>query len=128
MREILFRGYSTVLRSWCVGDLIHSPTIDNPYIYSNDLFLKVAKWSVGQYTGLNDKDGKKIFEGDVVRLYGGPVVCEVRYGSGAFYLVRYSEEERARFCVWLYEVGGSVNIEVIGNVYDTPMDHKEEDT
>lgn len=128
MREILFRGYSPTHRSWCVGDLIYSPTIDKPCISNSDVFLNVAKWSVSQYTGLNDKDGKRIFEGDVVRLYGGTLVCEVRYGSGAFYLVRYSEEERERFYGWLYEVGGSVNIEVIGNVYDTPKARKEEDT
>ena len=103
MREILFRGYSTAHRSWCVGDLIHSPTINDPCICNNDVFLNVAKWSVSQYTGLDDKDDVRIFEGDVVRLYGGTLVCEVRYGSGAFYLVRYPEEEIERFCGWLYE-------------------------
>jgi len=55
MREIIFRGKSVDSKEWIFGD----------YYYGEFVISE----TVGQYTGLKDKNGKMIFEGDVVRMY-----------------------------------------------------------
>lgn len=73
--------------------------------------------TVGQYTGLTDKNGTKIFEGDIVK-YGDTVhnvVFEQRNGTAYFGLV-YSTLETLSFGYYQ----DLKQIEVIGNIYDNP--------
>lgn len=83
---------------------------------------EVIPESVGQFTGLTDKKGKKIFEGDIVRYetidrngYDGiyKVVFEDRNGCG-YFGIAYCDIETCCFC---YSVPAS-QMEVIGNIYD----------
>lgn len=124
MREILFRGKHSEKSMWDYGDLY----IDHGKVYigSRDMMHGVRVYgevipdTVGQYTGLIDKNGTKIFEGDIVKLrllaakmeWKG--VCE--YRNGAFGLAwQYAGE---RYCTF----AGTCNAEyeVLGNIHDNP--------
>ena len=123
MREILFRGKEIGSNRWAYGSLDkHKSGI--VVIMSDEIvasiYSRVDPETVGQYTGLTDKNGTKIFEGDIVKLrllaakmeWKG--VCE--YRNGAFGLAwQYAGE---RYCTF----AGTCNAEyeVLGNIHDNP--------
>lgn len=119
-REILFRGKSLVFDDWVEGDLLnYSP---NPKICvtrneeeDKDLYF-VLKETVGQYTGLTDKNGKKIFEGDIVSGYFDheKIVGYIFYGSDAKFFI----QRKGLFGIELNNAEDWV--EVIGNIHDNP--------
>lgn len=123
MRESLFRGREICADRWAYGSLDkHKSGI--VVIMSDEIvasiYSRVDPETVGQYTGLTDKNGTKIFEGDIVKLrllaakmeWKG--VCE--YRNGAFGLAwQYAGE---RYCTFV----GTCNAEyeVLGNIHDNP--------
>ena len=119
MREYLFRGKMIANGKWSEGNLLVTKqgcciTPDATVLGS---YGAVNPNTVGQYTGLTDKNGTKIFEGDVVR-YGDTahrVVFEQRNGTAYFGLV-YSTLETAPFDNYQ----DLRQIEVIGNIHDNP--------
>lgn len=103
MREILFRGKQTTDGEWITGYLVSASHIGD-WVEANP----VDPATVGQFTGLTDKNGKKIFEGDIVistnprRLSSKPTVVEFSPYSG------YWNCAEAR------------NPVVVGNIHDNP--------
>lgn len=124
MREIKFRGKideKGMEKCWIEGSLSHiTKTYKGEedeqqcdlYQIINDegIGFFVAKETVGQYTGLKDRNGIEIYEGDILRDYGNDIedwIVSYEYGKfvGTF----------DNICEDLYELS---DLEVIGNIYD----------
>ena len=130
MREILFRG-KTVLGKWIEGDLLQYLVWGKVHIvrnYKGAGGQEVIPETVGQYTGLTDKNGKKIFEGDIVRFPDSEMFpsSEETINEG---FVDWDEETMCfyftnRFSVdmedFYVDNGKMVDVVVIGNIHDNP--------
>lgn len=126
MREFLFRGKRTDNGEWVYGDLEQIPSqkwcgisLQNS---SKDVYT-VDPNTVGQYTGLTDKNGKKIFEGDilltdlsnpysVVVFKNGCFMQKLEDSGEVFYDIFYPTENEDT-SVYPYNI-------VCGNIYDNP--------
>lgn len=141
MREILFRGKRVDNKEWVYGFYSNAKGENGRFHYIQDenSFVKVDPSTVGQYTGITDKNDKKIFEGDIVaftfhsdlaehaRLEERPEITEnhvILFHDGSFWMKRIVVPDS--LTVHLY--GGRImleslwknRIEVIGNIHDNP--------
>ena len=123
MREILFRAKNYRTKQWVYGIPFKNPLRGSKDAYYPQIIPEVhgvhstinscsiIEETIGQYTGLTDKNGVKIFEGDIVEYEGK------RYSIN--YLPHYARFSAVKpntvFCVFAYQRG-----EVIGNIYDNP--------
>ena len=117
MREILFRGKRMDDGEWMCGNLTvwsdGGASIDKEPTEASPLYAVIPE-TVGQYTGLTDKNGKKIFEGDIINIvYPDTIVrnAVINYVGASFY-------GDNRFDLW--ELDGYISLEVIGNIHDNP--------
>ena len=136
MREILFRGKRTDTGEWVEGDLFHNLILDgvseketrigDVYFYGDEIhgtaLYMVMPETVGQYTGLTDKNGKRIFEGDIIKHAERGWKYEVAFDYGAFGTVTvYPLGGRCVFAFYDSEYGEDVaEYKVIGNIHDNP--------
>jgi uncharacterized phage protein (TIGR01671 family) len=115
MRKILFRGKRIDNGEWIQGDLVQFPAHGIVRIVEQEPSYKDAEVdldTVGQFTGLTDKNGKKIFEGDIIF---DPELKEnhiVMFDEGGF----CTEEMFLQFYLCFDEM----EVEVIGNIHDNP--------
>ena len=131
MREILFRGKRSDNGEWVEGYYSYSPEIDNHMITTADLahpfgtnfgFYKVIPETVGQYTGLTDKNGRKVFEGDIVvfaDFFDDEIHRGVVYWCDLAFWFDCTETEGDEGIYSLAYISANI-LEVIGNIYDNP--------
>ena len=162
MREILFRGFhpcdgpetivvygEKVKGRWVEGSLIHRTSYygepcDDYFIVTGGEFdsdyydaEKVLPSTVGQYSGLDDSDGRKVFEGDILKFRDEPNDYEwtgrIEFGNPnygytwGFQIVHLSgpEPNIDTLCWFDMEEGGAYS-EVIGTVFDEEAGHAKD--
>lgn len=144
MRELLFKGKAKGTGEWISGGYLQRA--EAKYYFKKDQALihryiasdwttyfglpseltihEVESSTICQYTGLTDKNGKKIFEGDIVRY--GEICGEVKFGlhESNWQICKYNQGfyiESPEESLYRKELGYWENkVVVIGNIYDSP--------
>lgn len=123
MREILFRGKRTYNGEWVYGNLhlqknVKNGKIEEAIIYSQGISIKgvgepIDSETVGQYMGLTDINGKRIFEGDIIEYNNGKGYVGWSDSNVSWMCV----EEKGEYWEWFGNMGC---VEVVSNIHDNP--------
>ena len=136
MREILFRAKTVDDNCWHYGDIFHSsanPSQTRIHDYENHVNFEAIEDTLGQYTGLTDKNGMKIFEGDILSSDRYPYTSD---GNQNYYAEVVWFDNCPAFGLYTFKSPKSVvrgvaegsefieddlsDMEVVGNIYDNP--------
>lgn len=134
-REIKFRGKDITTKQWHYGDLlqyndgsvcigVRSETFTDDGYQNPDYktVVGVDEETIGQFTGLTDKKGREIYEGDVLRINNGAVICllvvtwNAEVGSWCLRFIEELKEGTRPLGRWLCD--RDYDIELTGNIYD----------
>ena len=144
IREVIFRGKRTDCGEWVEGDLLHYESGEmaickgfSKYGYEATEIIgryKVIPKTIGQFTGLTDKNGKRIFEGDILDVssdvaYGGVAVHRlgyfvVEFHNGCFMKSALDDPQLSFFDnakrKGLYHFISTDIHKIVGNIHDNP--------
>ncbi|WP_373167701.1 YopX family protein [Bacteroides faecis] len=122
-RIIKFRGKSVLNDEWIYGDLVHRINIPKTISPVQINGIGVKEDTVGQFTGLYDKNGKEVYEGDILFIGNNGdknIYNEVSIKDGCFGYIGEWSHKIMPFCYY------NVTEEIAGNIYDNPELIKEE--
>lgn len=128
MREILFRGKRIDNGEWVNGTpfisqncckmifamALHPDFVEDGNVYYSEGY-PVDPETVGQYTGLTDKNGKRIFEGDICKIHNLVYKVEFKYSQWQFTIL-----SKTVYCYPAFNSYCGEYCEVIGNIHDNP--------
>lgn len=131
LRTIKFRGKSIYGEEWLYGSLVKLEKDSYAVIpFLNDIevgksigMYEVCTETIGQFTGLYDKNGKEIYEGDIIK--GFDIIIEVWYSEDtACFMAEMKKPQNDMVDI----LGGydTARMEIIANIYDHPELIKEE--
>lgn len=112
MKKILFRGKSKSINKgeWIYGSFVEDTDLNACCIRDKSLVYElVDRETVGQFTGLCDKNGKKIFEGDIVESPNGTQGFIEWQNAECAFLVNIGDD---------WQTMNDCPYEVVGNIYD----------
>lgn len=123
MREIEFRGISITENKWIYGCLLDFKPEQKLFIQEWDFMLnpnEIKSNTLGQYTGLKDANGNKIFEGDVLEdCAGGKYTIVYDDNRMSFALL----QDKIKWHIESFKDYENLildNMKIIGNIYDNP--------
>ena len=121
-REIKFRAKGKRSGEWCIGELHLASKV--PHIHSDVLSsIPIDPDTVGQYTGMKDKNGKEIYEGDILGCANPKIKHLVFYNErqGRFMAALDGNLDDDFFCLCGFDSERwNASKEIIGNIYDNP--------